>query len=148
MNLANVLSKDAVLPDLRAESPRGVLCELLEPLLKTHPQLDMSKTLTALCAREDLGSTAMGCVAIPHCVVDELASVALVVGRSARGVEFGLPGQPLCHVFFLILAPKIEPGQHLRLLAQVARRAKMVDFCSDIMLADDRDSLWRCITEP
>jgi PTS system nitrogen regulatory IIA component len=148
MNLAEVLPREAVVPDLHASAPQEALRELLAPLLKLHPGLDSEKALAALWQREELGSTAIGCVAIPHCMVGDIDEVALAVGRSMDGVDFGAPGQPPSYIIFLILAPERQTGQHLRVLAQVARRAKLPDFCAEALAADDRETLWRIITAP
>jgi PTS system nitrogen regulatory IIA component len=148
MNLAEILPQDAVVPDLRAATPQEVLRELLAPLLARRPALDAEKALTALWRREEMGSTAIGCVAIPHCMVAGIDEMAMAVGRSMDGVAFGAPGQPPCYLFFLILAPERQTGRHLRVLAQVARRAKLPDFCAEALEAEDREALWRIITAP
>lgn len=149
MNLAEILSQDAVLPKLEARTREAVLEELTRPLLAQHPELAGFDVVHTLCERENMGSTAVGDgVAIPHGKVPGLQHVALAVGRSLEGVDFNAPDKKLCHIFYLILAPVTEAGQHLRLLAQIARRAKDPVFRSEVLLAENRAQLWQTLTAP
>lgn len=150
MNLAALLAKEAVITDLAASTRQGVLSELVDPVLKQHPDLKKSDLVAALGHREDMGSTAVGAgVALPHCKSPGLDQITLAAGRSRRGVAFGQPpGNELCHIFFLILAPENEAGQHLRVLAQLARRAKDPVFRSDLLLAENSEQMWQVITAP
>jgi PTS system nitrogen regulatory IIA component len=149
MNIAEILPRQAVLPDLRAANRDAVLAELLDPLQTLHPELRAFDLLDALCAREKLGSTAVGeGVAIPHGKVPGLGMVLLAVGRSRKGIDFAASDGEPCYLFFLILAPEYGAGQHLRLLAQIARRAKDPLFRSEMLLAETSEQLWQTITAP
>lgn len=149
MNLADLLPDTAVLPDMQAETQEAALTELAAPLLALHPELAGEDVVSILCERERLGSTAVGeGVAIPHGKIPGLDSVALAVGRSRKGLDFGAPDKALCHIFFLILAPEHGAGQHLRLLAQIARRAKDPVFRSEALLAESREQFLQAIIAP
>ena len=149
MNMSDILSVDAILPDLQAETQDAVLAELAAPLLTQHPELERYDVVKTLCDREKMGSTAVGDgVAIPHGKIPGLTSVALAVGRSRKGIDFHAPDKAPCHLFFLILAPESGAGQHLRLLAQIARRAKDPVFRSEMLLSENRGQLWQTLTAP
>lgn len=149
MNIGEILSQDAVLPDLKAETKIGVLDELVAPLRVLHPELQAVDVVSILSQRESLGSTAVGDgVAIPHGKIPELSQLCLSVGRSLKGIDFSAPdGQP-CHIFFLILMEEQGAGQHLRLLAQIARRAKEPVFRRKVYLAETAGQLWQAIVAP
>ena len=149
MIIADILPREAVLPDLQADNRDAALAELVAPLVALHPGLVTFDVVRSLCERENIGSTAIGeGVAIPHGKAPGLTSVALVVGRSREGIVFGAPDEAPCHIFFLILAPEHGAGQHLRLLAQIARRAKDPVFRTKVLLAENREQLWRTLTAP
>ena len=149
LKIADILPLEAVLPDLQAQTQDAVLAELAAPLVALHPELKRHDLVHTLCEREKMGSTAVGDgVAIPHGKVPDLETVILAVGRSHKGVEFAAPDHAPCHLFFLILAPEQGAGQHLRLLAQIARRAKDSVFRSEMLLADNQKQLWQTITAP
>ncbi|MDL2267018.1 PTS sugar transporter subunit IIA [Desulfovibrio sp. OttesenSCG-928-G15] len=149
MNIADILPVDAIVPDMKALSQTGVFEELIAPLVALHPDLQDQALVKALCEREMLGSTAIGeGVAIPHGKVAGLENVLLAVGRSITGVDFDAPDSKPCQIFFLILAPEHGAGMHLKLLAQIARRAKDPVFRSEIMLASGADQIRHAFTAP
>lgn len=149
MNISEILSRDAVLAELTAETKTELLAELAAPLVVLHPELRSVDVVSILCEREELGSTAVGeGVAIPHGKVPALSHLALAVGRSQAGIDFSAPDHQLCHLFFLILAPENGAGQHLRLLAQILRRAKDPVFREEVSLADNAAQLWQVLAAP
>jgi PTS system nitrogen regulatory IIA component len=149
MIIADILPQEAVLPELASDNQGAVLTELVAPLVALHPELARFDIVRTLWEREKIGSTAVGNgVAIPHGKVPSLTSIALAVGRSHEGIDFGAPDNELCHIFFLILAPEQEVGHHLRLLAQIARRAKDPVFRTEVLLAETREQLWQILTAP
>ncbi|MDL2207312.1 PTS sugar transporter subunit IIA [Desulfovibrio sp. OttesenSCG-928-F20] len=149
MNIAEYLPAEAVLADLKARNSDEVLAELAAPLLNLHPELEQFDLMRVLHEREELGSTAVGeGVAIPHGKVPGLHKPALAVGRSNLGIDFAAPDKGLCHLFFLILVPESGAGQHLRLLAQLARRVKDPVFRSELLLAENSEQLRHVLTAP
>lgn len=150
MNLAELLAKEAVLTSLAATSRKGVLQELVAPVVELHPELVRHDIVEALCQREEMGSTAMGeGVALPHCKIPGLEKILIAAGRSRTGIAFGqTPDSELCNIFLLILAPETEAGLYLRVLAQLARRAKDPSFRSDLLLSETREQMWQVITSP
>ena len=149
MNIDEILSQDAVLPDLKAKTNIEVFVELAAPLHALRPELHSVDVVSILIDREKLGSTAVGeGIAIPHGRVSGLSQACLAVGRSIKGIDFFAPdGQP-CHIFFLILMMEHGAGQQLRLLAQIARRAKEPVFRRKIDMAANASQLWQAIIAP
>lgn len=149
MNIGELLSQDAILADLKATTKAEVFAELVTPLLSLHPELQSVDVLSILAQRELLGSTAVGeGVAIPHGKIPGLDKLSLAVGRSRGGIDFSAPDQQLCHIFFLILMPEQGAGQHLRLLAQLARRAKDPVFRHEVLLAESTSQIRQAIVDP
>lgn len=149
MNINELLSQDAVLADLTAKTKTELLAELAAPLIVLHPELQSVDVLSILCQREELGSTAVGeGVAIPHGKVPVLSHLALAFGRSRAGIDFSAPDNQPCHLFFLILVPENGAGQHLRLLAQISRRARDPVFRHEVRLAEDAAQLWQAMMAP
>ena len=148
MDLTALLPSDCVLPRISARTKEEILGELTMPLVRRHG-LRAEELLQALLAREALGSTAVGeGVAIPHSKISRLDSLVLVVGRSLEGIDFCAPDNQLCRLFFLILTPENGAGQYLRLLAQIARRAKDSAFRSSLLLAPDGAVLRQAFIAP
>lgn len=149
MIITEYLNKEAVLPHLLAKTRNDVMAEMVMPLVHLQPALADYDVVAALCERERLGSTAVGeGVAIPHCKVPVASKLALAVGKSTAGIDFNAPDKELCRIFFLILAPDNMAGQHLRLLAHIARRVKDSVFRSEILLSQSREQMWQTVIAP
>ena len=149
MNLGEILQQDAVLPELAAETKADALAELAAPLLAPYPELRAVDVISILSQRESLGSTAVGeGIAIPHGKIPGLLKMLLAVGRSRAGIDFSAPDHQLCHIFFLILMPEQGAGQHLRLLAQIARRAKDPVFRHEVNMAETAGQIRQALVDP
>jgi len=122
MKLADYLDSDYAVTDLRPESVRGVLRQLVAPLASRGDVEEVDALVDALLERESLQSTGIGSgVAVPHAICDELDEPRIVLGRCSEGVDFrSLDEQPV-HLFFLLLSPSGETGVHIKLLARIAR---------------------------
>ncbi len=124
MKLAQLLSKDQVIPDMDACEHWPAIVELVGRLTGTRhlPGGLQEEVLTALKAREDQVSTGIGCgVAIPHAFSDELDEVVAIFGRSKAGIDFeALDGLPV-HFIILFIVPRRDYHLHLRTLAAIAK---------------------------
>jgi len=84
--------------------------------------------LGALLQRNRLGETpAEAGVALPHLLLDEVEDFHMVIARSVKGIDFPMANEPI-HAVFVLLGSRANPAQHLRFLAEIARRAENPDF--------------------
>ncbi len=148
MRLTDVLSPDAVLPELRGQTKGEVVRELAVHLAAAHPGIDAARLEGVLWERERLGSTAIGDgIAIPHGKLPGLAGVVGAFARHPHGVDFdALDGRP-SKLFFVLVAPEDSVGQHLKALARVSRLLRDAAFRDRLVAGADRDSLYRTIKE-
>ncbi len=95
----------------------------------------------AMLERNRLGETpADAGVALPHLLLDEVKAFHLVAMRSVSGLEFPLAKQPI-HAVFMLLGSRGNPTQHLRFLAEIARRAEDPDFIDNWLGVDAVEGL-------
>ena len=89
------------------------------------PQDAIGAVISAMAQREELGSTSIGGgLAIPHTKHPSIHRVIGAVGYSPSGIDFdSLDGQPV-HTVVMLLSPPGKPGEHLRALEQISRRAR------------------------
>lgn len=81
--------------------------------------------LGALLQRNQLGETpADAGVALPHVLLDEVDEFYMMIGKSEKGIEFPGSKEPI-HAVFILLGSRSDPAQHLRILAEIARRRAM-----------------------
>lgn len=148
MRIQDIVSPEAIVDDLRADSKEGVLRELSEVIAKIVPKLSGDSLTAILMERESLGSTGIGDgVAIPHGKVGGIEHLVAAFGRSRNGVLFdSLDGKP-AHLFFLIVAPEYSAGMHLKALARISRLLKDERFRRSLLDAEDADELQRILRE-
>ena len=148
MDLSEFLTESCVLPAMRADAKEAVVAELAAPLAARFG-LNSDELTGILMAREALGTTAVGHgVAVPHGKVPGLASPALGMGRTLAGIDFDADDKEPCRLFFMILVPEGGAGVHLKLLAQIARRAKDPDFRAELLVAQGASGLMQIIMAP
>jgi PTS system nitrogen regulatory IIA component len=136
MRVADILTADLIIPNLRSTTKAEVLQELAQYLASKRPEIKAEQLLTVLLDRERLGTTAIGeGIAIPHGKLPGLKGVMAVFGRSLTGIDcHSLDGQPT-KLFFLLVAPDESAGLHLKALARVSRLLKERAF-RDRLLQD------------
>lgn len=147
MKILDVLLKEAILSDLKANDKKGVLEELVTPVARIAG-INHDYLVKVLMERERLGSTGIGeGIGIPHGKVKDLESLVLGFGLSKKGVDFdSMDGQP-AHIFFLLLTPENSTGLHLKLLARISRILKNDPFKQKLLRATNRDEIYSIIKE-
>ena len=124
MTLANLLSAEQIVPDMKATARWDAIRELVDVLVSAGKirAEEQELVLESIRQREQTMSTGIGFgIAIPHASSDKVTEVVAAFGRSTKGVEFdSLDGQP---VFFIVLfvVPKDQFQTHLRTLAAIAK---------------------------
>jgi len=124
MTLANLLSADQIVPEMKATGRWQAIAELVDVLVSAGliRTEDRDTVLESVKQREQTMSTGIGFgIAIPHASSDKVGEVVAAFGRSTTGVEFdSLDSQP---VFFVVLfvVPKDQFQTHLRTLAAIAK---------------------------
>jgi len=147
MKILDVLLKEAILSDLKADDKKGVLEELVTPVARIA-DINHDYLVKVLMERERLGSTGIGeGIGIPHGKVKDLESLVLGFGLSKKGVDFdSMDGRP-AHIFFLLLTPENSTGLHLKLLARISRILKNDLFKQKLLGATNRDEIYSIIKE-
>jgi len=147
MKILDVLLKEAILSELKANDKKGVLEELVTPVARIA-DINHDYLVKVLMERERLGSTGIGeGIGIPHGKVKGLESLVLGFGLSKKGVDFdSMDGQP-AHIFFLLLTPENSTGLHLKLLARISRILKNEPFKQRLLHATNRDEIYSIIEE-
>ena len=147
MKILDVLTREAICADLKANDKKGVLEELAAQVA-TSAGIDHDEVVRVLMERERLGSTGIGGgIGIPHGKMKALQSLVLGFGLSRAGVNFeSMDGKPT-HIFFLLLTPENSTGLHLKVLARISRILKNDPFKEKLMTARDTEEIYAIIQE-
>jgi len=147
MKILDVLQKEAILADLKAQNKKGILEELVAPV-SGITGISQQDLVRVLMDRERLGSTGIGGgVGIPHGKMKELDSLVLGFGLSRNGVDFESMDSRPTHIFFLLLTPENSTGLHLKLLARISKILKHDPFRERLLNASDNDEIYSIIQE-
>ena len=147
MKIAEVLTKESIIVDLKSVDKKGVLEELTAPVARSAG-LNQEQLVKVLLERERLGSTGIGGgIGIPHGKVKNLDRLLLGFGLSRRGVDFeSMDGRPT-RIFFLLMTPENSTGLHLKVLARISRILKNDPFKERLLEAADAEEVFAIIAE-
>lgn len=147
MPLNDLISPDAVIPALRANSKKQALQELAVHAARVTG-LDERAIFDTLLQRERLGSTGIGDgLAIPHGKPAGLTRLVGLFARLEKPIDFeALDGQPV-DLIFLLLAPEGAGADHLKALARVARILRDPAVVANARASRDGDALYAVLNE-
>src|SRR5438094_838277 len=150
MRMSDFVVRDAIVPELSANSKESVIREMVESLRAAgyFKGGDPEDIVKAILKRELLGSTGIGRgVAIPHTKHNSVDRLIGTVALSQPGVGFdSLDGEPV-HVFVLLISPQDRPGDHLRALENVSRVLRDDAFVRALRQATTREQIWSLLSE-
>jgi PTS system nitrogen regulatory IIA component len=148
MKLSDILNENHVIPDLKARDKKGVLEELVDVIVRSHPTLDRNSLVKVLLERERLGSTGIGDgVAIPHGKIQGLKHPIISFGRSRKGLDFEAMDGEAVFLFFLLVAPEDSASIHLKALAKIAKIIKSRSFRNVLMQVPTREEIFQTIIQ-
>ena len=150
MKLSDFVVREAIVVDLQATTKESAIREIVLSLA-TAGRLDSSDTdgvARAILNREELGSTGIGQgVAVPHTRHPKADRLIGTVALSRKGVDFAaLDGDPV-DIFFLLVSPPNQPGDHLRALENISRHLKDEKFVSFLRQAKSREQVIELLDE-
>ena len=144
MKLLDFVVRDAIAIDLKATTKEDAIREIVESLHNagTLTDVDQDSVIRAILGREELGSTGIGQgVAVPHTRHPTASKLLATVALSKKGVDFAaLDGEPV-NIFFLLISPTKQTGDHLRALESISRHLKDEKFVSFLRQAKTRDAV-------
>ena len=150
MKLSDFVVSDAILVDLQATGKEGAINEIVGSLHKAGKlgELDIESVSRAILGREELGSTGIGQgVAVPHTRHPTVNRLIGTVALSKKGVDFAaLDGDPV-DIFFLLISPPNQPGDHLRALENISRHLKDEQFVSFLRNSKTRENVIELLRE-
>ncbi len=144
--IQGLLDGNLIIEDLQATDKAGVIRELADLLANRGKVKDADELVRVVLERESHGSTGIGDgIAIPHAKSRSVAGTVVVFGRSRRGVDFqALDGRP-ADLFFLLVSPEDQPGEHLKTLARISRIMRNAELREKLRAGRDRTEIRKLI---
>lgn len=144
MDLADILSKEQIVTELRASTRWEAIDELVGNLVATgkiKPE-HRDAIIAVVRKRENSMSTGIGFgIGIPHASTDLIQEVVGALGRSKTGVNFeALDNQPV-KLVMLFLVPQGQFQKHLHTLANIAKLLHKAEFRKALENAPDAEAM-------
>lgn len=150
MDLGDLVSEQAIIPLLEAESKKQALHELAGRASElTDGVISARDIFDTLLQRERLGSTGLGRgIAIPHVKFKELDRIHCLFARMKTPIDFEAVDDEAVDLVFLLLAPEHASGDHLKALACISRLLREPEMLKRLRAAKDPSAIFRVLTEP
>jgi nitrogen PTS system EIIA component len=147
MQLADLISPEAVVPSLKVKTKKQLLQELAARAARLTG-LQERYVFDTLLQRERLGSTGLGeGIAIPHGKFTGLKRIVGLFARLAEPVDFeAVDGEPV-DIVFLLLAPEGAGADHLKALARISRLLREGHAVDKLRASKDASALYAVLTE-
>ena len=147
MDIADLITPAAVIPNLRATSKKQALQDLAKKAAELTGQNERA-VFDVLLERERLGTTGVGNgIAIPHGKLSTLERLYGVFARLEKPIHFESIDEQPVDLIFLLLAPETAGADHLKALARVSRLLRDKGVCEKLRGTDNADALYALLTE-
>jgi PTS system nitrogen regulatory IIA component len=150
VKLSDIIPKEAIVPEIRADFRDTAILELLEAIERAgrlKPD-HREEALLALLKREALSSTVLAdSIAIPHAKVRFVQDFTGALGISEEGIDFGAADRRRVHVVLLFLSPEHAISGHLQLMAHIGGIARHPNFVRLLRSARGEKELQRLVAD-
>lgn len=148
MNLLDHISPRCIKIPLTQTTKESVLGELVDLIVSVKSLPHRDSIFEALIEREEVGSTGIGYgVALPHAKCAEVKEIHVACGICPEGIDFDALDRKPVYIFFLILAPRSAPGQHLKVMAILTRFLSQAPIREELMKAKDADEVYAVLSK-
>ena len=148
MELADFLTKEQVVPDLKASDRWEAIEELIDLLVDSGQiKPDHREAIVSIVKKREISmSTGIGFgIGIPHASTDLIDNVTGAFGRSKDGVNFDALDNQLVNLVMLFLVPQGQFQKHLHTLAKIAKMLHKKEFRKSLEDAEDAAEMYQII---
>lgn len=150
MKLQDIVSKDAIVAELKSDERDSVIGELVDSVIDAG-KLDggnRDQIVAALLKREKQGSTGFGKgVAVPHVKHDSVQKMVAAIGISSGGIDFNALDKEPVYTAFLLLSPADHPEEHLQAMETIFKHLSQDRFRQFLRQAEDLDAIWTVLVD-
>lgn len=148
MNINDLLIKDVMIMDLKADTKETAIDEMIDSLSKHGRINDPALFKKGIMDRETQTSTGLGDgVAMPHAKTKAVNEATVLFAKSQKGLDYeALDGQP-AYLFFMIAAPDGANDTHLQALASLSRRLIDPEFIASLKAVKTPDEVQELFSE-
>jgi len=150
MKLADIIVKDSIVANLKAQDRDGIIGELVSKLVESGKlNAENAEEITkAIIKREKQGSTGFGKgVAVPHVKHEAVGKVVATIGCSSSGVDFAALDRAPVYIVVLLLSSPENPEEHLQAMETIFRHLQRDTFRKFLRQAETVDDIYELVKE-
>ena len=143
---SDLLSPGRILAGVRINSKKRLLELISTTLAKINKDLSSREIFESLCAREHLGSTALGNgVAIPHGRISSTKGVEALFIQLAKALPFDADDGKPVDLLFALVVPQHCTDDHSKLLSSIAERFSDPQLQEQLRNSEDANAIFHLL---
>ncbi len=136
MKIQDILSRNAILIDLKEQPKNDLLTQMAKFLASIHTLKDPELLVQKILERELQVSTGIGFgIAIPHARTTLVDKVCMVAGRCVPGIEFDSLDENPVHLLFMLASPEDNSDDHRTILSSLSKIMSYQDMREKLLNA-------------
>jgi PTS system nitrogen regulatory IIA component len=143
---SDLLSPGRILAGVRINSKKRLLELISTTLAKINKDLSSREIFESLCAREHLGSTALGNgVAIPHGRISSTKGVEALFIQLVKPLPFDADDGKPVDLLFALVVPQHCTDDHSKLLSSIAERFSDPQLQEQLRNSEDANAIFHLL---
>ena len=144
---SDLLSPARILAGVRINSKKRLFEFISTTLARKTSDLNSREIFESICAREHLGSTALGNgIAVPHGRISGTDEVQALFLQLVKPLPFDADDGKPVDLIFALTVPQDCTGDHKKLLAGIVERFSDVELLDQLRKAADANGIWQLLS--
>ena len=144
---SDLLSPARILARVRVSSKKRLFELISTTLASKSPELDSREIFESICAREHLGSTALGNgIAIPHGRISGTNDVQALFLQLIKPLPFDADDNQPVDLVFALTVPEDCSGDHKKLISDIVERFSEPELLERLRSAEDANQIWQFLS--
>ena len=144
---SDLLSPARILARVRINSKKRLFELISTTLARKNPELNSREIFESICAREHLGSTALGNgIAIPHGRISGTGDVQALFLQLIKPLPFDAEDNKPVDLVFALTVPENCTGDHKKLLSDIVERFSDPELLEQLRMAEDANEIWQFLS--
>lgn len=144
---SDLLSPARILAGVRINSKKRLFEFISTTLARKTPDLNSREIFESVCAREHLGSTALGNgIAVPHGRISGTDEVQALFLQLVKPLPFDADDGMPVDLIFALTVPQECTRDHKKLLAGIVERFSDVELLDQLRKAADANEIWQLLS--
>lgn len=144
---SDLLSPARILAGVRINSKKRLFEFISTTLARKNPELNSREIFESICAREHLGSTALGNgIAVPHGRINGTDEVQALFLKLIKPLPFDAEDGNPVDLIFALTVPTQCTGDHRKLLSDICERFSDPELLEHLRKSTDANEIWQLLS--